>query len=126
MQQWLISRPEMREFLPGRVMVAYPEPWMDRVEAMKTLQCWTDTSVMHFHTLGVFGEQLLLGIRFGAWTKITEPDHAANWARYWRAEVQGYLHSYRAATGVDLTAWLDATVPAAHLRNRVTRHRAAR
>jgi hypothetical protein len=126
MQQWLISRPEMREFLPGRVMVAYPEPWMDRVEAMKTLQCWTDTSVMHFHTLGAFGEQLLLGIRFGAWTKITEPDHAANWARYWRAEVQGYIHSYRAATGVDLTAWLDATVPAAHLRHRVARHRAAR
>jgi hypothetical protein len=118
MQQWLISRPEMREFLPGRIMVAYPEPWMDRVEAMKTLQCWTDISIMHFHTLGAFGEQLLLGIRFGAWTKVSEPDHAANWARYWRAEVQGYVHSYRAATGADLTARMDATIPAALLGRR--------
>ena len=121
MQQWLIARPEMREFLPGRIMVDYPEPWMDRVETMKTLQCWTDTSIMHFHSLGVFGEQLLLGIRFGAWTEVIEPDHAANWARYWRAEVQGYVHSYRAATGVDLTAQMDATVPAVLLRRRMSR-----
>jgi hypothetical protein len=118
-QQWLMSRPEMREFLPGRVMVAYPERWMDRVETMKTLQCWTDSSIMHFNTLAVFGEQILLGIRFGAWTRVSDPDHAANWARYWRAEVQGYIHSYRAVTGSDLTARLDATVPAVHLRHRL-------
>ena len=121
MQQWLIARPEMREFLPGRIMVDYPEDWMDRVETMKTLQCWTDTSILHFHSLGVFGEQLLLGIRFGSWTDVIEPDHAANWARYWRAEVQGYIHSYRAVTGVDLNAQTDATVPAVHLRRRMAR-----
>ena len=119
MQQWLLSRPEMREFLPGRVMVAYPERWMDRVETMKTLQCWTDNSILHFSTLGTFGEQILLGIRFGAWTRVNEPDHAANWARYWRAEVQGYVHSYRAVTGCDLTARLDATIPAVHLWHRM-------
>ena len=99
---------------------------MDRVEAMKTLQGWTDTSVMHFHDLALSASSCCSAIRFGAWTKITEPDHAANWARYWRAEIQGYIHAYRAATGVDLTAWLDATVPAAHLRRRVARHRAVR
>ncbi|HEY5800259.1 MAG TPA: hypothetical protein VIT92_08555, partial [Burkholderiaceae bacterium] len=33
MQQWLLARPEFREFLPTRLMVAYPEPWMDRVDA---------------------------------------------------------------------------------------------
>ena len=33
MEQWLLSRPELREFLPRRVMVAYPEPWMDSVDA---------------------------------------------------------------------------------------------
>ena len=43
MQQWLLARPEFREFLPTRIMVAYPEPWMDRVDAMKKLQGWTDT-----------------------------------------------------------------------------------
>ena len=66
MQQWLLARPEFREFLPTRIMVAYPEPWMDRVDAMKKLQGWTDTSVLHFRNLGVFGEQLLLSIRYGA------------------------------------------------------------
>ena len=34
LQQWLLARPEFREFLPTRIMVAYPEPWMDRVDAM--------------------------------------------------------------------------------------------
>lgn len=104
MQQWLLARPEFREFLPTRLMVAYPEPWMDRVEAMKTLQGWTDTSVIHFYNLAVFGEKLLLSIRFGAWSAVNDRDQAANWARYWRSEAHGYMHAYRAATGVDLTA----------------------
>ena len=52
----------MREFIGGRVMVAYPEPWMDRVDAMKTLQGWTDTNITHFRDLGVYGEQILLTI----------------------------------------------------------------
>ena len=91
---------------------------------MKSLQGWTDTSVLHFRDLGVFGEQLLLGIRFGAWTKVIEPEHAANWARYWRAELQGYLHAYRAVTGVDLTTRVDATIPAIHLQRRLVGQRA--
>ena len=57
MQQWILARPEFREFLPTRIMVAYPEPWMDRVDAMKKLQGWTDTSVLHFRNLAIFGEQ---------------------------------------------------------------------
>ena len=73
MQQWLLARPEFREFLPTRIMVAYPEPWMDRVDAMKKLQGWTDTSVLHFRNLGVFGEQLLLSIRCGHWSDEFEP-----------------------------------------------------
>ncbi len=106
MQMWLLSRPEMREFLGGRVMVPYPEPWMDRVDAMKSLQGWTDTSVVHFHDLAVFGEKLLLSIRYGGWSTVNDPQQAANWARYWRPEVQGYIHAYRTVTGVDLTAEL--------------------
>jgi hypothetical protein len=103
-EQWLLSRPEMREFLGGRVMVPYPEPWMDKVDAVKTLKGWTDVSVVHFHDLAVFGEQILLSVRYGAWSIVNEPDQAANWARYWRPEVQGYMHGYRATTGVDLTS----------------------
>jgi len=125
MQEWLLARPEMREFLPSRVMVDYPEPWMDRVETMKTLQGWTDTSVMHFRDLGVFGEQVLLSTRFGAWPSIIEPQNAANWARYWRPEIQGYIHGYRAVTGVDLTERVDATLPALLLQRRLAPPRGA-
>jgi hypothetical protein len=124
MQQWLLARPEFREFLPTRVMVAYPEPWMDRVDAMKRIQNWTDTSVVHFRSLAVFGEQLLLSIRYGAWSDIYEPTPAFNWARFWRPQVQGYIHAYRAATGVDLSiegrdSLADATIPAVLLRQRL-------
>jgi hypothetical protein len=124
-QQWLLSRPEFREFLPTRIMVAYPEPWMDRVDAMKNIQGWTDTSVLHFHNLGVFGEQILLAVRFGAWSTVNDRDQAANWARYWRSEVQGYVHGYRAVTGVDLSAESGGQQqnrylqPSALLRNRL-------
>jgi hypothetical protein len=119
MQEWMLARPEMREFLPSRVMVDYPEPWMDRVETMKTMQGWTDTSVMHFRDLGVFGEQVLLSVRFGAWPSVIEPQSAANWARYWRPEIQGYIHAYRAVTGMDLTERVDATMPALLLQQRL-------
>jgi hypothetical protein len=106
---------------------------MDRVDAMKTLQGWTDTSVVHFRDLGVYGEQILLSIRYGAWSTVNDHDQAALWARYWRPEIQGYVHAYRAVTGIDLTA--DITdeqqavaryaAPSVHLRNRLAM-RAAR
>lgn len=127
MQEWILARPEMREFLPTRVMVAYAEPWMDRVDAMKKLQGWTETSVYHFRDLGVFGEQILLSIRFGAWSKAFNAEQGANWARFWRSEVQGYLHGYRAVTSVDLTAdpthveqaQLRTLPPSVHLQRRL-------
>jgi len=126
MQQWLLARPEMREFLGSRIMVTYKEGWMDRVDTMKRLQGWTDTSVIHFHDLATFGEQILLSIRYGSWGDIDHPENAANWARYWRPEVQGYIHAYRAVTGVDLAgevsdprhAALRYLPPSVHLRNR--------
>lgn len=127
MHQWLLARPEMREFLGGRIMVAYPEPWMDRVDTMKKLQGWTDVTSIHFRELAVFGEQVLLGIRYGNWNDIDLPQSAANWARFWRPEIQGYVHAYRAATGVDLAAEpVDARMPALHLRERESGVRAVR
>ncbi|MCY1073810.1 hypothetical protein [Archangium lansingense] len=131
MQQWLLSRPEMREFLGTRVMVPYPEPWMDRVDSLKTLLGWTDVSMVHFHDLAVFGERLLLSIRFGGWSVVNDPSQAANWARYWRPEVQGYVHGYRAVTGVDLSVELTDRQrtaerylpPSVHLQNRLEAQR---
>jgi hypothetical protein len=133
-QQWILARPEFQQFLPTRTMVAYPERWMDRVDAMKSLQGWSDASILHFRNLGKFGEQILLSIRFGAWSDVNDPLQAANWARYWRPEIQGYIHAYRAVTGVDLTADVTDTSqaadryaqPAVHLVNRIATQAQAR
>jgi hypothetical protein len=119
-QQWLLARPEMREFLGGRIMVPYTEPWMDRVDNMKSLQGWNSTNITHFRDLATFGEQLLLSVRYGSWNDPTiGAQNAANWAHYWRTEIQRYLHAYKAVTGVDLASDIvDAriTVPASEDR----------
>jgi hypothetical protein len=91
---------------------------MDRADAVKSMMGWTDVSVTHFHDLAVFGEQLLLSIRYGSWTEIDSGAAAGNWARYWRPEIQGYVHAYRAATGMDLAEIVDDTLPAHLLMRR--------
>lgn len=128
LQQWLLARPEMREFLRGRLMVAYPEPWMGAVDSMKRLQGWTDTSVRWFRDLAVYGERILLSIRYGNWSDVNNQDDARAWLRYWKPEIQGYVHAYHTATGVNLS---DEVVevrrradprylqPSWHLRNRL-------
>ncbi len=130
-QMWLLARPEMQEFLGSRSMMPYREGWMGRVDAMRSMQGWGDTSVTHFSDLARFGEQLLLSIRWGNWSDISDSPSAAWWALGWRDAVQGYVHAYRAVTGVDLTRPLqasrvDATIPAVHLRNRLAAGRRAR
>lgn len=102
MQQYILARPEMRKFLQSREMVPYKEGWMAQVDTMKTIQGWTDVSITHFHNLAEFGEQLLLSVRYGDWINVEDANQASNWARYWRPEIQGYNHAYRACTGVDL------------------------
>jgi hypothetical protein len=102
--QWILSRPEFREFLGARIMVPYEEEWMDRVDAVRHQYGWGDTSVMHFRDLAVYGEQILLSIRYGNWMTNAITPQGANWARAWREEIQIYIHAYRTVTGVDLTA----------------------
>jgi hypothetical protein len=126
MDQWLLARPEMREFLRGRAMKPYPEAWMPPVDTMRQLQKWGPGNVTHFHHLAITGEQLLLSLRFGDWTAVLDQASAVNWARYWKPEVQTYIHSYQAVTGVPLDADIvDARhaddryeQPSVHLRNR--------
>jgi hypothetical protein len=118
MNQWILARPEVREFLPARAMVVEPEPWMSRVDSMNKLQGWSDTAVLQFRDLATFGEQLLLSIRFGNWIVEDQPDNAANWARYWRPEIQRYTFAYRAVTGVDLIRQVDPAIPGFHMRRR--------
>jgi hypothetical protein len=124
MQQWLLARPEMREFLGGKIMVPYPEEWMDRVDNVKAMKGWTDVSIIHFRDLAVYGEQIFLSIRYGAWSITNKPAQAANWARYWRPEIQAYIHAYRAVTGVDLTTEpVNATLPSVLLLKRLAAQR---
>lgn len=121
LQQWMLARPEIRDFLQSRAMVPYKEAWMPQVDTMKTLQGWSDVTVTHFRDLAVYGEQILLSVRYGNWIALNDEDSAKNWARYWRPEIQGYLHAYRAATGIDLTNpdTVDSTVPAVLLQKRL-------
>ncbi len=102
-QQYLLARPETRDFLGGRPMVPYGEGWMDRVETMKGLLGWPGPSITHFRDLGHYGEQLLLSTRFGNWSQINDPETARAWAHAWRGEIQRYVYAYRAVTGVDLS-----------------------
>lgn len=119
-QQWLLARPEIRDFLQTRTMVPYTEKWMGQVDTMKRVQGWSDVPVTHFRDLAVFGEQIILSIRYQHWIGENEPAQAINWARYWRPEIQAYIHSYRAATGADLTMEpVDITAPSVLLRDRI-------
>jgi len=128
MQQWILARPEIRDFLQSRMMVPYKEAWMPQVDTMKSLQGWTDVTVTHFRDLAVYGEEILLSVRYGDWIGVNDENSAKNWARFWRPEIQAYLHAYRAVTGVDLTNpdTVDATVPAVHLQRRLAIQQGAR
>jgi hypothetical protein len=107
-QKWLLARPEVQRFLGGRFMVPYPEDWMGVVDQMKTLQGWTDTSVRYFRDLALYGEQLLLSIRWGDWSNVDSSAAAENWANIWRDAISGYIHGYRTVTGVDLSVSTNA------------------
>lgn len=127
-EQWIMARPEMREFLRGRYMVPYVEGWMGGVDAMKRLQGWTETSVTHFRDLAVYGERILLAIRHFRWMASTDHEEARTFVRFFRPEIQGYVHAYRAVTGVDLSNpdVVDATLPGLHLQRRLAEQQRAR
>ena len=87
---------------------------MGAVDSMKKLQGWTNTTITHFHELAVTGERILLSIRYGDWVDIENTqEQAKNWARYWKPEIQRYIHGYQAVTGVDLMSDLTDTRDAA-------------
>ncbi len=123
--KWLLSRSEMQEFLRGRAMVPYKEAWMGPVDTLRHMLGWGDTPVTHFRDLAVYGEQILLSIRYGDWVNVNDQNQAKNWARYWKPEIQSYIHAYRAATGVDLgiaavqEGKVDATLPSVLLQRRM-------
>jgi hypothetical protein len=131
MQQWLLARPQFREFLGRRPMVPYQDDWMASVDALKSLYGWSDVSVTHFRNLAVYGEQIILPLRWFHWMAQNDAAVARSWAKFFRPEIQGYIHAYRAVTGVDLAAdprddaqvAARATKPSELLRKRLTEQR---
>ncbi|MEX3976705.1 hypothetical protein [Paraburkholderia caribensis] len=103
LQQWLLARPEVREFLGGRPGVPYPEAWMPHLDTLRQFMGWNDASIRHYRDLATYGEQLLLSIRYLPWSTVNDSTIAAGWLSAWRPEVQAYVHAYRAVTGVDLS-----------------------
>jgi hypothetical protein len=104
LEQYILSRSEIREFLGGRIMVPYDEPWMDKVDTMKSLMGWPGASISYYHDLAEYGEKILLAIRWISWSEIDTRDLAKDWALLFRDAIQRYIHCYQAVTGVDLSA----------------------
>ncbi|WP_243074352.1 hypothetical protein [Microbacterium sp. SS28] len=118
--QSILAEPQMREFLGGRPMSPYSEAWMDRVDTMKSIQGWTDTSIIHFNDLAQIGERLVLTIRLGNWADpAVGGAEAATWAQAFRQDIQKYVAAYRAATGVDLSKKPDFQMPSTLLARRL-------
>ncbi len=134
-QQWILARPEVRDFLGGRQAVPYAEDWMSPVDAMRKLMGWGDTSVTHFRDLAVNGEQIVLSIRFGDWSDANDEEEARGWVQAYKPEIQRYIHAYQAVTGVDLIAMsadrqtarqINAVPPSVLLQQRLAREKARR
>lgn len=104
---------------------------MDRVDTMRMLQRWGDVSITSFDYLAHYGEQILLSLRFGNWSQITDAGTAAAWADKWRSAIQTYVHHYRRVTGVDIGVDMVDTQdlqlryvqPSVLLARRVAQHR---
>jgi len=131
MMQWLLASSEIKEFLHGRPMVPYQEPWQQPVDQLKKMKGWCpDISVTYFHELAKTGEEILLALRLGDWAELNDQEYARNFARHFRPEIQRYIHAYHTVTGVDLTTEATDTrqaaeryqQPAVQLSKRAHRH----
>ena len=125
MQQWILARPEMREFLPRRIMVDYPEA-VDGLggdhEDPARLDRHVDPALPGHGDLR--GEDPAVGpvrrVDRRRSTRRTPPTGPGTGARRSRAT----SIAYRAATGVDLaaatvTGQVNATIPSVLLRKRL-------
>lgn len=104
-EQFILGRPEIGEYLKERPMVPYKYEWMRRVDAMKNLQKWNpDNSIRLFTDLAEYGEIILLGVRFIDWSNISNQDFTKAWALYFKNEIETYIQKYYSVTNVDLKA----------------------
>ncbi len=126
MLKWLMSRQEVKTFLPSKPITLSGEPWMESVDAMRRLQGWGDTPSRVFARVADIAERLLLSVRFGPWGSqdagLDNEANAKSWADSFRDDVREYVHIYRVITaGVDLSAHgvIDATPPSVYLQRQL-------
>jgi hypothetical protein len=126
MMQFMMARPEMRDFLQSRAMVLYKAAWEPQVEAMKTLQGWNNGSIAYWADLADYGEKILLLARYHYWPGVQDDVAVKDIIRQARPQVLGFISAYRAVTGLDLTNpnAIGATVPSIGLEKRVALQRA--
>ena len=111
MQQWLLARPELREFLPTRIMVVISRA----VDGPRRRDA--QATGLGRHVGPVLPRPRALRRAAPAlhslrnWGNVIDREEAGNWARYWRQEVQWYIHAYQTVTGVDLSADTDGRPP---------------
>lgn len=118
-QQWILSRPEVTEFLRVPAMVDMKEGWMSALAAYrdrKNQQSWSTARsgnygnvsgnssqsalvVQQFHRLACKSEIMVLGARWGGWS---DEDLVGKSAEGWLNEVQhdikDYISDYREVT----------------------------
>jgi hypothetical protein len=129
--QKILEQDELSEFLGGRRMLPYPEPWMDRVDSVRRIMRWGDASVVQFANLAKYGENILLAVRRGPFHPgQAEAGWALAFAEGFRDAISQYISSYQAVTGVDLGGEthgrpVDSTQPSVYLNAREARFRRA-
>jgi hypothetical protein len=123
--QELLGADEIQRFLGPPLMSRYPQPWMGSVDTLRRMLRWGDTSIVEFYNLALAGEEILFTVRFGNFDQTqTDRSQADVWARALRNQIEQYVHSYRAVTGVDVGAEVaaghavDATLPSVYLKHR--------
>lgn len=119
-QQYILSRPEMREFLGSRVMSPV-DNWVKNVDTVKKLMGKPDISMKYFSDLAETGENIILSIRFGNWNNnSTNENDVKIWLAFWKNEIQRYIYSYKVVTGVDLgLEKVDYAQPGSHIKRRM-------
>lgn len=102
--QNILANDNIGEFLRHRPVVPYADPWMGRVDAMKSIQRWSDISIRIYNDLAENGESILLSVRLLDWNNDMVTDDAITWLGIYENQIKTYVNRYQSVTGVNLSA----------------------
>lgn len=126
--QSLLGMPEIRTFLATRDMVAYPEPWIESLDAINRLMGWNRASALQFYELATRGERLMLALRYipimkPGLSNMNECDVMAQFLKQSKSDVQAYAQALQSVTGLDLGATTVTIAPSGTRRTLPARAR---